>query len=28
VEPPLTPPAFGGHPSACHFPELPRSLDT
>jgi len=28
VEPPLTPPAFGGHPSACHFPELPRALET
>jgi oligopeptide/dipeptide ABC transporter ATP-binding protein len=27
VEPPLVPPAFGGHPSACHFPELPRPLD-
>ena len=27
VEPPLVPPAFGGHPSACHFPELPRALN-
>jgi oligopeptide/dipeptide ABC transporter ATP-binding protein len=25
VEPPLVPPPFGGHPSACHFPELPRA---
>ena len=27
VEPPLVPPPFGGHPSACHFPELPRALN-
>jgi len=27
VEPPLTTPAFGGHPSACHFAEVARPLD-
>ena len=28
VEPPLVPPAFGGHPSACHFPEVPRPINS